>query len=704
MHNGTHQQRSEQTRQSDGAARVGANKSQGQHSFPLQRALGNQVMRRLLGAQAPSAPPADSRITLQKKLTVGPAGDAYEREADRVAEKVMRATDTQVRRACGCAGECSGCQPSARAGESLQTMRTHDDVGVGGEEAPPIVHEVLSTPGHPLEPSTRASMESRFGQDFSHVRVHSDGRAAESAQAVDATAYTVGRHIVFGPGQSPSGSHDSQQLLAHELTHVLQQTGSGVSSRNSATHAAQGAAHVGGALTNAGAGRLSRQPKGSGVTGGAKPVPGTVKYSEKKLPGGRIQIRAFGTVGDPISRPGLEKKYPLPKDVQLPNFDRWHLAGPDATGVEAGIAYAPKNFNISKTAEVENIVRKSRAAVREQGGDVYFDFTAECKVIGEREGVEIRVLEKVTWKVGVRSAGSENVVSVVNETASPTLPTLPTLPKAPTAAVPPSTGAGPKPPATATPVSPTPPKPAAPTGKPATAPEAPPAGAAEPPPVTASETPPAAGATAEKPPVVPEKPPTTPEIPPAAAAAEHPPATGGKPVVPGKRGGGSGAIGGLLGVALPIVLGWVHSRAVEKRIEQKAQTEGYVEHDAPSGKGRLYDIGAWLIDPLNDADKAVGFDKRFNFTVWRKRVRDVANGMKPGETLPMTWDVGKCKTDLLGHQEVEKRRIVYKKNADGKWSVESGNASGLPDLNDIISPDYPDAKLKAIIMDDPCSA
>ncbi|OBF33681.1 hypothetical protein A5724_19215 [Mycobacterium sp. ACS1612] len=89
--------------------------------------------------------------------------------------------------------------------------------------APGIVTDVLNSPGQPLDTATRSYMESRFGQDFGDVRVHTDSTAARSAAAIDAHAYTVGRDIVFGKGRFTPGSHDGRQLIAHELTHVLQQ-------------------------------------------------------------------------------------------------------------------------------------------------------------------------------------------------------------------------------------------------------------------------------------------------------------------------------------------------------------------------------------------------------------------------------------------------------------------------------------------------
>lgn len=89
---------------------------------------------------------------------------------------------------------------------------------------PPVVNDVLRSSGRPLDPSTRVLMEDRFGHDFSKVRVHSDPLAANSALAVNAQAYTVGSQIVFGAGRYNSGAR-GQHLLAHELAHVVQQSG-----------------------------------------------------------------------------------------------------------------------------------------------------------------------------------------------------------------------------------------------------------------------------------------------------------------------------------------------------------------------------------------------------------------------------------------------------------------------------------------------
>lgn len=105
---------------------------------------------------------------------------------------------------------------------SLQVQRQVAG-GEGGSEAPAAVHDVLRSSGQPLDPATRGFMESRFGHDFSQVRVHIDAQAAESAKAVNARAYTVGRDVAFGSGQYTPGNSKGQRLLAHELTHVVQQ-------------------------------------------------------------------------------------------------------------------------------------------------------------------------------------------------------------------------------------------------------------------------------------------------------------------------------------------------------------------------------------------------------------------------------------------------------------------------------------------------
>ena len=169
------------------------------------------------------------------KLAIDTPGDRYEQDADRIADQVLRMPDpgTVARSAapdaapglqhnCSCGGSCDKFQ--AEQGQDAKMKRT-DSSSLEQTKAPPIVHEVLRPPGQPLDRATRAFMEPRFGHDFSGVQVYSGPAAEQSAEDVNAHAYTVGQKIVFNAGRFAPGTLQGQRLLAHELTHVVQQTG-----------------------------------------------------------------------------------------------------------------------------------------------------------------------------------------------------------------------------------------------------------------------------------------------------------------------------------------------------------------------------------------------------------------------------------------------------------------------------------------------
>jgi outer membrane protein OmpA-like peptidoglycan-associated protein len=168
------------------------------------------------------------RRLAQTKLAVSRPGDAHEREADRVAHEAMRLPEPAVQRACACGGACESCR-----GEHKQTSsdvlqpKPAGAVTAPPAQAPTAVHDVLGGSGRPLDAGTRAFFEPRFGYDLSRVRVHTDTRAAESAHSLNALAYTVGRDIAFASGQYEPGTDAGKHLLAHELTHVMQQAGGG---------------------------------------------------------------------------------------------------------------------------------------------------------------------------------------------------------------------------------------------------------------------------------------------------------------------------------------------------------------------------------------------------------------------------------------------------------------------------------------------
>lgn len=148
----------------------------------------------------------------QSKLRIGDANDVYEQEADRVADSVME----MPKRTRNNFGSMSIAKiPKAQ-------RRTTEPIGTESE-APSIVHEAIRSPGQPMENQVRRSMESRFGHDFSQVRIHTDSKANASAATMNSLAYTVGQNIVFGSGAYAPSTHQGGKLLAHELVHTVQQ-------------------------------------------------------------------------------------------------------------------------------------------------------------------------------------------------------------------------------------------------------------------------------------------------------------------------------------------------------------------------------------------------------------------------------------------------------------------------------------------------
>lgn len=181
---------------------------------------------------------AFSSVKLQPKLAISQPDDPYEHEADRIADQVMQmatppssaaepddpqsgnsklpytaVVSRKVQRKCG---ECQ---------EEEETLQRKEQ-GAGADTArivPSRIHSTLRSSGQPLDLATRSFFEPRFGHDFHQVRVHKDGGAAESAQAINARAFTTGKDVFFAAGEYAPESTKGRQLLAHELAHVVQQ-------------------------------------------------------------------------------------------------------------------------------------------------------------------------------------------------------------------------------------------------------------------------------------------------------------------------------------------------------------------------------------------------------------------------------------------------------------------------------------------------
>jgi hypothetical protein len=184
----------------------------------LQQTHGNRYVQRVVAG-------------IQAKLVVGQPGDKYEQEADRMADAVMQMSEPKVQRQLA----VESMQPKLKRTteyfiqrqeekeEILQTKNVEDSTPEVSYDLESQIH-TLRGGGNPLSESMRSFFEPRFGYDFSQVRVHTDARAAEIVRAVNAQAFTIGRDVVFGAGEYAPETGVGRQLLAHELTHVVQQT------------------------------------------------------------------------------------------------------------------------------------------------------------------------------------------------------------------------------------------------------------------------------------------------------------------------------------------------------------------------------------------------------------------------------------------------------------------------------------------------
>lgn len=200
----------------------------------LQRTLGNQAANKLLSGAKP-------RPVIQARLRVGPAHDPYEQEADRMAAQVMtapalpgpiaqRALKEDALQAKPLAAAITPLvQRAMPEEEEVQTKALVQRAGGGFEVGAEFEARLGAVPGGgmALPKDTRDFMEQRMGADFSGVRVHNDGEANALSHSIQAQAFTHGQDIYFGAGHYQPESDSGKHLLAHELTHVAQQSGAG---------------------------------------------------------------------------------------------------------------------------------------------------------------------------------------------------------------------------------------------------------------------------------------------------------------------------------------------------------------------------------------------------------------------------------------------------------------------------------------------
>ncbi|WP_158860101.1 eCIS core domain-containing protein [Lunatibacter salilacus] len=163
---------------------------------------------------------------IQPKLTINQPNDIYEQEADSMADKVMRMTDHENMsqpffrpRVSSLQRKCAHCEEEEN---NLQRKEVNNEKTPQNNGLDSYVSQ-LNSGGKPLSNEVRNFYEPRFAYDFSDVKIHTDNVAAKSAQSINSLAYTSGNHIVFNNNQYSPGTDSGKKLLAHELTHVVQQ-------------------------------------------------------------------------------------------------------------------------------------------------------------------------------------------------------------------------------------------------------------------------------------------------------------------------------------------------------------------------------------------------------------------------------------------------------------------------------------------------
>jgi hypothetical protein len=180
----------------------------------LQQTLGNRAVARLLSQPSPGC------SLVQAKLTVNAPGDKYEQEADRVAQEVMQ--KPAVQRVESEEEEDEDETPDVMA------KRQPSPAAGGAFEADEAFERQLHAArgqGRPLPPALKEDFETKFGADFQGVRIHTDAQSDQLNRSVQAKAFTTGQDVFFRKGAYEPGSRPGQELLAHELTHVVQQSG-----------------------------------------------------------------------------------------------------------------------------------------------------------------------------------------------------------------------------------------------------------------------------------------------------------------------------------------------------------------------------------------------------------------------------------------------------------------------------------------------
>jgi len=408
-----------------------ARKLSGQESsgaYTLRQRLGNRGVQRLMSEIANhSTGSAQIRSpAIQVSLSVSQPGDAHEQDADRVADAVMRmpassmhaapsvtstATIPGVQRMCA---ECEEEDKKETRNASVQRKERTADVPTVTPGVAANIQAMCGAGGRALPSATREFFEPRFGADFSGVRVHTDERASATASSIGAKAFTVGKDIAFDSGQYSPASHEGRKLLAHELTHTLQQ---GTSTVDSAI--------------------VLRQPEAPKPKAGAPKAEEKVKPAPAEAKGTKQQVYV-------VRDKGLQFGGTLVSDLE--DFKRkimatkiaadWTLVlsihgSEDRLGAQAPPDWQ-KNAIFYRASDIEKLFNgdKGFVAWRDQYGPTFLSLVS-CQVSASFEGTLISNLTRAGTSQQKRGlgAGCKPIATAITVTAPATRSEFDKLPQ-----------------------------------------------------------------------------------------------------------------------------------------------------------------------------------------------------------------------------------------------------------------------------------
>lgn len=602
-------------------------------------AAGNLAVQRLFRAGA-----------IQAKLDISQAGDADEQEADRIADEVVSAnTVGTVQRKCAACAPGATC-PNCEEKDGVQRKeKSEHSPQVNSKAASQIT--CLQGGGEPLSSSVRAFFEPRLGRDFSRVRVHSNGSAAEAARAIHARAFTAEQDVVFGAGEYAPESAEGQRLLAHELAHVAQ--GGAFVRRQPDDEAEKEMPDFGpkqGSL-------LSIDYSGPEVCGG-RPC-----FSDEQIylaAGYNAEVEAFeaeatknttpiGVVGPFVvavgttrgSAPAKTPPSGIPKIVQGSNdpavlyhtYSMVNRTGQQGTGMGRGV--------LAGVDEITLVAHGNQQVVAVGTQHMPPRQLAQTLVDAGWQGGTLRL---AACKTGICAAGNSFAQTLANELKALSAESVVIAPKANVQIF------------------------GGIHGVPQIQPPTPPGG--------------------QKPPL----------LPPGEGweyfMAEERPGwqierSGLKP------GAWKSATVGAAKFAAIMALSYLHGRAVAERTQQETAATGFSE-PGPTGDF-LYDLGAWILDPTDEAGRSIPFSQRFEMSTWRWTMKEAADRKKPGEYYKCSWTTSDGE-DSFGTPKYRKFYAKYRKGANGYWyTISCQDCEGKdfpPDLNKIIDPTISDEKIR----------